>query len=61
MIRTAWAGIIPVYTSLHYEKGGNRMKKYSAPEMMALSFAAEEAISAPLEGSNTFNDGELEW
>ena len=37
------------------------MKKYSAPEMMALSFAAEEAISAPLEDSNTFNDGELEW
>ena len=37
------------------------MKKYIAPEMMALSFAAEEAISAPLDGSNTFNDGELEW
>ena len=42
-------------------KGGLRMKKYIAPELMALSFAAEEAISAPLEGSNTFNDGELEW
>ena len=37
------------------------MKKYIAPEMMALSFAAEEAISAKLEGSNTYNDGELEW
>ena len=37
------------------------MKKYFAPEMMTLSFAAEEVISAPLEGSNTFNDGELEW
>ena len=37
------------------------MKKYNAPELMALSFAAEEAIGAPLEGSNTFNDGELEW
>lgn len=37
------------------------MKKYIAPEMLALSFAAEEAVSAPLEGSNTFNDGELEW
>lgn len=37
------------------------MKKYIAPEMMALPFAAKEAIGAPLEGSNTFNDGELEW
>ena len=46
----------------NYEKkGGLRMKKYIAPELMALSFAAEEAVSAPLEGSNTFNDGELEW
>ena len=37
------------------------MKKYFAPEMESLAFAAETAISAPLEGSNTFNDGELEW
>ena len=37
------------------------MKKYIAPELMALSFAAEEAISADLDGSKTFNDGELEW
>lgn len=37
------------------------MKKYNAPEMFALSFAAEEAIGAPVEGSNTYNDGELEW
>ena len=37
------------------------MKKYIAPEMKALAFAAEEAVAAPLEGSNTFNDGELEW
>ena len=37
------------------------MKKYIAPELMALSFAAEEAISAELEGSKTFNDVELEW
>ena len=37
------------------------MKKYFAPELKALNFAAEEAISAPLEGSNTYNDGELEW
>jgi len=42
-------------------KGGLRMKKYIAPELTALNFVAEEAISAPLEGSNTFNDGELEW
>lgn len=33
------------------------MKKYIAPEMMDLSFIE----CAPLEGSNTFNDGELEW
>jgi len=37
------------------------MKKYIAPEMKALAFVAEEAISAPLEGSKLFNDGELEW
>ena len=37
------------------------MKKYNAPVMETLSFAAVEAISAELEGSNTFNDGELEW
>ena len=37
------------------------MKKYIAPELMALSFAAEEAIAEKLEGSNTYNDGELEW
>lgn len=37
------------------------MKKYIAPAMESLSFTAVEAIGAPLEGSNTFNDGELEW
>ena len=37
------------------------MKKYIAPEMKALAFVAEEAVSAPLDGSNTYNDGELEW
>ena len=37
------------------------MKKYIAPEMKALAFAAEEAISAPLEGSTVYNDAELEW
>ena len=38
-----------------------RVKNYLAPELKALDFVAEEAVSAPLEGSNTFNDGELEW
>ena len=37
------------------------MKKYIAPAMETLSFAAVEAIGAALEGSKTFNDGELEW
>lgn len=37
------------------------MKLYVSPELMALSYAAEETIGAPLEGSNTYNDGELEW
>lgn len=37
------------------------MKKYNAPVMETLHFAAMEAISAQLEGSKTFNDGELEW
>lgn len=37
------------------------MKKYIAPVMETLSFAAEEAIGAALEGSKTFNDGELDW
>ena len=37
------------------------MKKYSTPEMETLSLASEEAITAPLDGSKTFNDGELEW
>lgn len=37
------------------------MKQYVAPEMKALAFVAEEAISAPLTGSNTTNDGELAW
>lgn len=53
--------LYPGLTESAFEKGGKSMKKYIAPEMMALSFAAEEAISAPLEGSSTFNDGELEW
>ena len=35
--------------------------KYIAPEMKVLAFTAEEAVAAPLTGSKTYNDGELEW
>ena len=35
--------------------------KYVTPEMKVLAFAAEEAVAAALDGSKTFNDGELEW
>ena len=35
------------------------MKKYIAPELMALSFAAEEAIANGLLGSNLFNNAEF--
>lgn len=34
------------------------MKKYMAPEMECLTFAAEEAIAA-LNASNIFNDSEF--
>lgn len=37
------------------------MKIYLTPELKTLFFFAEEVVAAPLEGSNTFNDGELEW
>ena len=37
------------------------MKKYIAPEMKAIAYVAEETVAAPLDGSKTFNDGELEW
>ena len=37
------------------------MKKYIAPAMETLTFASMEAIAKELEGSSTFNDGELEW
>ena len=37
------------------------MKKYNTPELKALAFVAEETVAAPLTGSKTFNDGELEW
>lgn len=35
--------------------------KYVTPELKVLAFASEEAVAAPLDGSKTFNDGELEW
>ena len=35
------------------------MKKYVAPEMQVISFAAEEAIAGLLDGSNLFNDAEV--
>ena len=34
------------------------MKQYTAPEMKALAFVAEEAISVD-GGSNTYNDAEF--
>lgn len=37
------------------------VKKYLAPEMEVVSFTAEEAVAAPLDGSKLFNDGELVW
>ena len=37
------------------------MKKYTTPEMKTIVYVSEEAITAPLDGSKTFNDGELEW
>lgn len=38
------------------------MKKYTAPELLALSYASLEAISASAdEDSSEYNDGELDW
>ena len=37
------------------------MKNYTTPDMKVMAFVNEEAMAAPLEGSKTFNDGELEW
>ena len=37
------------------------MKNYQAPELNVLTFVAEQAVAAPLDGSKLFNDGELEW
>ena len=42
-------------------KEDTTMKKYIAPEMKALAFVAENAVAAPLPGSQ-FNDGQFgEW
>ena len=35
------------------------MKKYMAPEMETLNFAAEEAVAGLELGSNLFNNGEF--
>ena len=38
------------------------MKKYIAPEVQTLTFAAEEAIAALRDGSSLFNDAEFgQW
>ena len=37
------------------------MKSYLSPQITVLGYALEEVVAAPLGGSNTFNDGELEW
>ena len=37
------------------------MKKYVAPAMETLAFTSVETIGTELDGSKTFNDGELEW
>lgn len=37
------------------------MKSYLSPQITILGYTSEEAVAAPLEGSKTFNDGELEW
>ena len=54
-------GRLSRFNRICMRKEKNSMKKYIAPEMESLSFAALEAIGAPLDGSNTYNDGELEW
>ena len=37
------------------------MKSYLSPQITVLGYALEAVVAAPLEGSNTFNEGELEW
>lgn len=46
------------YNLFSLRKEDIRMKKYIAPEMQTLTFAAEEAIAGLL-GSNLFNDAEF--
>ena len=53
--------LYPVITNFQaksWRKEDTCMKKYMAPEVETLTFAAEEAI-AGLSGSNLFNDGEF--
>ncbi len=42
-------------------KEETEMKSYLAPQITILGYTSEEAVAAPLDGSKTFNDGELEW
>ena len=37
------------------------MKSYLSPALTVLAFTPGETVAAPLDGSKTFNDGELEW
>lgn len=37
------------------------MKNYLSPELKIQTYSPEEAVAAELEGSKTYNDGELEW
>ena len=46
------------YNLLFQRKEDTHMKKYFAPEMETLNFAAEEAIAGLL-GRNLFNDAEF--
>ena len=58
-INPKWqVGHVYTFMTKFYGKEDTRMKKYMAPEMETLTFAAEEAIAGLL-GSNLFNDGEF--
>ena len=37
------------------------MKTYLTPELKMVAYVAEDSVAAPLDGSKTYNDGELEW
>ena len=37
------------------------MKMYTTPEIVMVTFTAEEAIAAVATGSNIYNDVELGW